>query len=129
MKKTLIAGVLAMASSVVGAAPFAFQTQIGSSELDPSIWDGPAMTFPTGTPSGTRSSLEVLYASHDIDGAGEFPFAGSIEASGPTRISLFEVQRGSPEATAYRDYYERYPVGTDWARIARESHKERAGES
>ena len=129
MKKEIVAGVLLVASGVVGAAPFEYQKQIGSSELDPSIWEGGAMTFSAVLPSSTKSSLEVLYVTNNINGAGEFPFNGEVVPSGPSRISLYEVQRGSPEATGYRDYYERFPVGTDWARIAREWRKDRGNNS
>jgi len=129
MKNEIVAGVLLVASGVVVAAPFEYQKQIGSSELDPSIWEGGAMTFAAVSPSSTKSSLEVLYVTNNIDGAGEFPFNGEVVPSGPSRISLYEVQRGSPEATGYRDYYERFPVGTDWARIAREWRKDRGNNS
>ena len=46
-----------------------------------------------------------------------------IVKSGPIRISLYEVQRDSSEASANRGYYDRFPADTDWAAVAREYHE------
>jgi hypothetical protein len=56
----------------------------------------------------------------NVDGIAPNRFAGTVVPSGLTRISLYEIQRGSPEGIAYRDYHERYPADTDWDRLARE---------
>lgn len=46
-----------------------------------------------------------------------------IVKSGPIRISLYEVPRGSSEASANRGYYDRFPADTDGASAARECHE------
>ena len=119
MKQITITALIALSSSLAVAAPHEFQVQIGSSELDPSIWEGPEPVTTSFKPSHFTPSLIALYESVDIDGSKPFPFKGAVEKSGPTRISLYEVYRDTPEGTAYQDYYERFPADTDWAAVAR----------
>jgi hypothetical protein len=125
MKKALLAGLIAMTTGASYAAPHGFQQQIGASELDPSIWDGPVISFTPVTRSDLTPSVDVLYASHNIDGAGDLDFTGSIAPSGPTRISLYEIYRGTSEGVAHQGYYERFPADADWEAIARD-YRERA---
>jgi hypothetical protein len=59
----------------------------------------------------------------NVDGIAANDFRGRIVESGPSRISLYEIQRDSPEGIAYSDYHERFPVDTDWEAVAREFHQ------
>ncbi|MCB1924090.1 MAG: hypothetical protein KDJ27_10160 [Gammaproteobacteria bacterium] len=118
MKQLFIAGVLAIATSAAAAQPFEFQRQFGSTEY---VYDADTahLTFAPVVPSGKAPSLTALMLASNVDGIAPHRFEGSIVKTGPTRISLYEVQRGSPEATAYQDYYAQYPADTDWAAVAR----------
>lgn len=126
MKRYIIATIVAMSSQFALAEPFEFQKVVGSSELDPSIWEGPGHVVKRGGPSNFEDSLAAVYAATNLDGRQPFAFVGKIERSGPTRISLYEAYRGSPEGTAYRDYHERFPADADWGAIAQD-YKERGG--
>lgn len=125
MKQLFIAGVLAIATSAAAAQPFEFQRQFGSTEY---VYDADTrdMTFAPVQPSDAVPSLYSVMLAADVDGIAPNHRVGDIVPSGPTRISLYEVQRGSPEATANDGYYARYPADTDWDRLAREF---RAGSS
>lgn len=116
MKNITIATALALSSSLALAAPHDYQVQVGSSELDPSIWEGPELPVRAFKPDLRPTYYEQLSAALDPP----FTRVGSIEPTGPTRISLYEMQRGSPEATAYGDYYEQFPADTDWGKVAQE---------
>lgn len=118
MKNIAIVTAIALSSSIAIAEPHAYQQQVGSSELDPSISEGPGSITKREGSSDFTPSLIVFYENVDVDGSAEFAFVGNIEESGPSRISLYEMQRGSPEGTANRDYYERFPAGTDWSAVA-----------
>ena len=118
MKHFDLVSAITLFCGAVLAAPHDYQLQIGSAELDPSIWEGPATTWQAVEPSRSADSRSVLYESANVDGDQPFVFVGRIIPSGPTRISLYEVYRGSPEGTAYRDYFERFPADTDRAAIA-----------
>ena len=122
MKHFALMNAIALSCGVAVAAPHDYQLQIGSSELDPGIWDGPETTWQSVERSRRVDSRTALYRSADVDGDQPFHFVGRIVPSGPTRISLYEVHRGSPEGTAYRDYFDRFPADTDWEAIA-ESRK------
>ena len=119
MKYVVIAGLLAASVAAASAAPFDYQRQIGSSEY---VFDADTagMHFEPGARSDFVPSLTRWMLAADVDGIAPNDFRGSITPSGPTPISLYEFQRGSPEATAYRAYYQRFPADTDWQRVARE---------
>lgn len=119
MKSTLSTLVLVLAAGTAAAQPFDFQRQFGSTEY---VYDADTrhMTFAPVQPSGIVPSLHAVMLAADVDGIAPYHHVGDIVPSGPTRISLYEVQRGSPEAAAYADYYARYPADTDWDRLARE---------
>jgi hypothetical protein len=120
MKRQLIAASLAVAAGSAAAnAPFDFQLQFGSEEYVHGI-DAGAMTFAPVTPGDRGTSRDAVFLAADVDGIAPNAVQGMIEPSGPSRISLWEVHRGSPEGIAYRQYHERYPADTDWDRIARE---------
>lgn len=118
MKQLFITGVLAIATSAALAQPFEFQRQFGSTEYVPGA-DTEHLTFAPVVASGQVPSLTALMLASNVDGIAPNHFEGTIIKTGPTRISLYEVQRGSPEATAYRDYYAQHPADTDWAAVAR----------
>lgn len=119
MKYFVIAGLLAASVTAASAAPFDYQRQVGSSEY---VFDADTagMHFEPGARSDSVPSLTRWMLAADVDGIAPHDFHGTITPSGPTRISLYEFQRGSPEATAYRGYYQRFPADTDWARLVRE---------
>lgn len=119
MNKIAIATAIALSSSVALAEPHDYQLQVGSSELDPSIWDGPGHVSQPQRGRDFKPSLTAFYETVDVEGSAEFAYVGNVQKSGPSRISLYEAQRGSPEATAYHDYYERFPADTDWAAVAK----------
>ncbi|MGB5451607.1 MAG: hypothetical protein WBM58_01635 [Sedimenticolaceae bacterium] len=119
MKHLIIAGMLALSTSAVSAQPFDYELQIGSTEYDYRVGTE-GMTFATVTPSDGMSSLSALMLSANVDGIAPNDFRGTIVKSGPSRISLYEIQRGSPEGIAYRGYHERYAPDTDWDAVARE---------
>jgi hypothetical protein len=112
------------AGTAAANAPFDFQLQFGSEEYVHGT-DAAAMTFAPVTGTDTLSSRDSLYLAANVDGIAPDDFTGVIEPYGPSRISLWEVQRDSPEGIAYRQYHEQYPVGTDWDRVAREWRADR----
>ncbi|MGB5201448.1 MAG: hypothetical protein WBN68_18975 [Sedimenticolaceae bacterium] len=122
MKNIAIATAIALSSGVAFAAPHNYQLQVGSSELDPSIWEGPELVVKDFEPSKFKDSLAAVYELSDLDEGQPFPFVGTIVPSGPTRISLYEAYRDTPEGTAYRDYYERFPADTNWSAVAESSN-------
>lgn len=124
MKHLIIAGLVAFASSTAVAEPFEFQKRIGGPEYDFS--DGTEhMSFAPVVASGSTPSLTVWMEGANVDGIAANDFRGTIIKSGPSRISLYEIQRDSPEGIAYSDYHERYPVDTDWDAVAREFRQDR----
>lgn len=126
MKKLLVATLLAGATGLAAAAPFDFQRRVGSTEYVPG-YDAAGMNFiHDGRTAGT-SSLTRWMLSANVDGIAGNTFVGTVEESGPIRISLYEVMRGTPEATGNRHYYARFPADTDWSRVAREYREGRQG--
>lgn len=124
MKHLVVAGIFAIASTVTLAEPFAFQKQIGSPEYD-FYEDTRHMDFAPVTGRVGTSSLTAWMLGANVDGIAPNDFSGQIVKSGPTRISLYEFVRDSPEGIAYRDYHERFPANTDWDAIAREYREQR----
>lgn len=118
MKHLFISGLFAISTGAAVAQPFDFQRQFGSTEYVAGA-DTEHLVFAPVDDSGMTPSLIALMQGSNVDGITPNRFEGPIIETGPTRISLYEVQRGSPEATANRGYYDRYPVGTDWAAVAR----------
>lgn len=119
MKTTLSTLALVLVASTAAAQPFDFQRQFGSSEY---VFDADTrhMTFAPVEASVAVPSLYTVMLAANVDGVAPNHHVGGIVRSGPTRISLYEIQRGSPEATANTGYYARYPANTDWERVARE---------
>jgi hypothetical protein len=126
MKRIITATLISLAAGFAAAAPHGFQSQIGASELDPSIWEGPTLAARPFASSSFTPSVTSLYRNANVDGIAPSAYQGSIVPSGPTRISLYEVYRGTAEGTGHADYYERFPADLDWAAIARE-RRERQG--
>ena len=119
MKTIITAAIFAISASTAVAQPFDFQRQIGSTEY---VYDEDTahLRFATVTPGHEPSSHAELMLSANVDGIAPNIFNGDIVRSGPTRISLYEVMRDSPEGIADRLYHDRYPAKTDWDRLARE---------
>lgn len=119
MKSFITAGIFALATTSAFAQPFAYQLQIGSSEYVP-FADTEHMTFAPVAKSDFTPSLDRLMVEANVDGIAPNAFDGTIVKSGPSRISLYEIQRGSPEATANAHYYAQFPADTDWDKVARD---------
>ena len=119
MKRTIIAAILAATATTVGAQSFQFQQQFGSEEYVPG-YDAAGLTFAPVEKSGRVASLTTWTLEANVDGIAPNDHDGIIIETGPTQISLYEFVRDSPEGIAYADYHNRYPVGTDWDRVARE---------
>jgi hypothetical protein len=113
MKKTLIAALLVTSTSAFANSPFAFQQQFGSEEYVPG-YDAADMAFAPVVGGGVEPSYFRLMVQANVDHIAGNAFEGEIVRSGPTRISLYEVFRDSPEGTAYRSYHERYAADHDW---------------
>lgn len=123
MRKILILGLAALTSTTF-AAPFEYEKQIGHHEYDHTELSR-GMHFAPVEKSDLVPSLTRWTIGADVDGIALNDYRGTIIESGPTRISLYEVMRDSPEGIAYRDYHEKYPVDTDWAAVAREFRAQR----
>ncbi len=119
MKTLIIAGIFAATSTAALAQSFAFQQQIGAEEYVHGQ-NTAHLSFAPVERHNTLSSLTRWTLDANVDGIAMNPFEGEIVKSGPSRISLYEFVRDSPEGTAYRSYHERYPVGTDWGQVARD---------
>ncbi|MCB1773938.1 MAG: hypothetical protein KDI88_10000 [Gammaproteobacteria bacterium] len=117
MKRTLIAAILAATAGTVGAQSFQFQQQFGSEEYVAGH-DAAGMTFAPVETSNRIASLTRWMLDANVDGIAPNAHDGIIIETGPTRISLYEFVRDSPEGIAYADYHDRYPAGTDWDRVA-----------
>jgi hypothetical protein len=78
MKHVTITALIVLSAGAASAAPFGYQQQVGGSELDPSIWEGPAVTAGPFKASNFNPSLFALYESVDIDGSAEFVYTGQI---------------------------------------------------
>lgn len=125
MKPLIIAGIFAISTSAAMAQPFEFQKRFGGPEYD--FYESTqGMSFAPVTHRGKAASLTTWMLEADVDGIALNDFRGTIIESGPSRISLYEIQRDSPEGVAYSDYYERYPADTDWDAVAREYRRDRA---
>ena len=119
MKALILAGVFAAASTAATAGSSDFLSHIGGPEYN-HFESTEGMTFAQVEKSNRVPSLTQLMVNSNVDGIAANDFRGEIIESGPSRISLYEIVRDSPEGIAYRDYHERYPVDTDWAQVARD---------
>ena len=90
MKHLTIAALIALSTSAAFAAPFSYQQQVGSSELDPSIQDGPALTAQPFTVSNVTPSEYRLFEGVDIDGSALFAYAGQVVPSASSGPSSYE---------------------------------------
>ncbi len=87
MKHVTIAALIVLSAGAASAAPFGYQQQVGSSELDPGIWEGTAATAASFTSSSLTPSLFVLFPSADIDGSAEFAYVGQIVPSSAVSVT------------------------------------------
>ena len=114
MKKTLIAALLVTSTSAFANNPFEFQHRLGSEEYVHG-YDAAGLEFAPIVGSDFTPSLNRLMVEANVDGIAGNAFEGEIVKSGPSRISLYEVHRDSPEGIAYSDYHERYAADHDWS--------------
>ena len=124
MKRTIAAILVATAAGAAAAQPFDFQRQFASEEYVPGF-DARHISFAPVARSNLEPSEFALIRSANVDGIALNDFSGEIVKYGPSRISLYEVMRDSPEGVAYRDYHERFPADTDWAKVARDYREQR----
>lgn len=120
MKQLIIAGIFAASSAAAVAEPFEFQKQFGGPENNMYEEGTEGMSFAPVVESGIVPSLTVWMQDANVDGIALNDYRGSIIETGPSRISLYEIQRDSPEGIAYSDYHERYAADTDWDAVARD---------
>jgi hypothetical protein len=124
MKHLIVAGIFAVSTSAAFAEPFEYQKRFGGPEYDP--YESTAgMSFAPVVKSGKTASLSTWMLEGDVEGVAPNDYRGTIIESGPSRISLYEIQRDSPEGIAYSDYHERYAADTDWDAVAREFRQSR----
>ena len=90
MKHVTIAALIVLSTGAASASPFSYQQQIGSSELDPSIWEGPAVAAQPFAASNFTSSQFALYESVDIEGSAEFAYTGHMVPSAVSAPSSYE---------------------------------------
>ena len=114
MKKTLIAALLVTSTSAFANNPFEFQQRFGSEEYVHG-YDAAGIEFAPVVGSDFTPSLNRLVVEANVDGIADNAFEGEIVKSGPSRISLYEIHRDSPEGIAYSDYHERYAADHDWS--------------
>ena len=119
MKNLIIAGIFAISSTTAIAGSSDFLSHIGGPEYN-FAYGSEGMTFAQVEKSDAEPSLTRLIVESNVDGIAWHDFQGEIITSGPSRISLYEVVRGSPEGLSYRSYHERFPVDTDWDQVARD---------
>lgn len=117
-KATALALLFGLVTGGAYASPHGFQQQIGASELDPSIWEGGRLTVNAPSDHDFTPSVHSLYVSANVDGIAPLDFQGRVEPSGATRISLYEVYRGTSEGTGHASYYDRFPVGGSESAVA-----------
>ena len=119
MKTVIIAGIFAAASTAATAGSSDFLSHIGGPEYDFN-YGTHSMTFAPVEKTDRVASLNRLMVESNVDGIALNDFRGEIDTSGPSRISLYEVVRDSPEGIAYFDYHQRFAADTDWDQVASE---------
>jgi hypothetical protein len=90
MKQFTIAALIVLSSGAASAESFGFQQQIGSSELDPGIWEGAAVTVQPFTASNLNPSEFALYENEDIEGSTDFAYTGHRVPSAVSATSGYE---------------------------------------
>ena len=90
MKHVTIAALIVLSAGAASAAPFGYQQQVESSELDPGIWEEPAVTSGPFTARNFTPSQFVLYESEDIEGSAEFAYTGHITPGAVSATSGYE---------------------------------------
>jgi hypothetical protein len=119
MKHLIIASMLTLSAAAAVAQPFEFQLRTGGPEHN--FYEGTeGMHFAPVVPTGGMTGYQAWIEGANVDGIALNNFRGEIIESGPSRISLYEVHRDSPEGVAYRDYHDRYPADTDWDAVRRD---------
>jgi hypothetical protein len=96
-----IAALIVLSAGTASAAPFGYQQQIESSELDPNVWEGPALMAQALADAGPSTSGLALYESTNYDGVTDFAYVGdtvpsiSSDVSGYDRFRKDQVTSGS----------------------------------
>ncbi|MCB1802345.1 MAG: hypothetical protein KDI82_11710 [Gammaproteobacteria bacterium] len=90
MKHVTIAAVAMLSVGAVSAAPFGFQQQVGSSELDPRIWEGPESATWSFTANDLVPSEFALYERVDVEGSAKFAYAGGIVPGVSSGLSSYQ---------------------------------------
>ena len=119
MKALIIAGVFAATSSIAAAGSSDFLSHIGGPEYDHN-YGTHGMAFAPVQKTDSVASLNRLIVESNVDGIALNDFRGTIDTWGPSRISLYEVVRNSPEGLSYFDYHQRFAADTDWDQVASE---------
>lgn len=120
MKRSIIAALLAVTAGTAAANnPFDFQRQFASEEYVHG-YDASHIEFAPVARTAAVPSLNALMLASNVDSIAPNAHVGEIIEHGPSRISLYEVYRDTPEGTANQAYYARFPADADWDRIARE---------
>ena len=119
MKTLIIAGIFAASSTAAIAGSSDFLSHIGGPEYNFN-YGSEGMTFAQVEKTQAIPSVTRLVIESNVDGIALNDFQGDIVTTGPSRISLYEVMRGSPEGLSYADYHARFPVDTDWDQVARD---------
>ena len=107
MKTVILAGIFAVASTAATAGSSDFLSHIGGPEYDHN-YGTHGMAFTQVEKTDSVASLNRLMVESDVDGIAQNDFRGTIDTWGPSRISLYEAVRNSPEGVSYRDYHERF---------------------
>jgi hypothetical protein len=124
MKHLVTTAILAATIGSANALTFDFQAQFAAEEYVPG-YDARHIAFAPVAPSASVVSLNRWMQQANVDGIAPNDFQGVIVETGPTRISLYEFVRDSPEGIAHAGYHERFPADTDWDRVARD-HRDAA---
>ena len=90
MKHIAIAGLIVLSTGAASGAPFGFQQQVGSSELDLSIWEGAAVATAPFTAGNLAPSEFVLFPGVDIEGSADVAYVGQMMPSVDSGISSYE---------------------------------------
>ena len=112
MKALIIAGVFAISSTTAIAGSSNFLSHIGGPEYN-FAYGSESMTFVPAEKSDAVPSVTRLIIESNVDGIAKNDFQGEITPAGPSRISLYEVVRGSPEGLSYSGYHQRFAAESD----------------
>jgi hypothetical protein len=90
MNHLAIAALIVLSTGAASAEPFAYQQQVGSSELDPSLWEGPALSAQPLATSDLTTTEFAMYRGVDIYGSAVFAHVGRVVPSVVTATDNYE---------------------------------------